>query len=60
MLLSGFISAKLGVYFCRRSLQGKPAWRHLAVNTGRENLVECGQGLKRGSYMVVGGILGGF
>ena len=39
MVLSGFISAILGSYFCRRSLQGKPAWKHLAVNTGKEKLV---------------------
>lgn len=60
MLLSGFISAILRFYSCRRSLQGKPARRHLAVSTGKENLVERGKGVKRGSYMVVGGILGGF
>lgn len=39
MILSGFISAILGLYFCRRSLQGKAAWKHLAVNTGKEKLV---------------------
>lgn len=60
MVLSGFISAILGFYFCRRSLQGKPAWRRLAVSTGKENLVECGEGLKRASYMMTGETLGDF
>lgn len=39
MVLSGFISAILDLYFCRRSLQRKPARKHLAVNTGKEKLV---------------------
>lgn len=38
MVLSGFISAILSLYFCR-SLQGKPEWEHLDVNTGKEKLV---------------------
>lgn len=45
--MSGFVSAILGLYFCKRSLQGKPAWRRLAVNTGKEKLLQCGKGLKR-------------
>lgn len=39
MVLSGFLSAILGLYFCRRSLQRKLAWKHLAVNTSKERLV---------------------
>lgn len=38
MVLSGFISAVLGLYFCR-SLQREPEWEHLDVNTGKEKLV---------------------
>lgn len=60
MVLSGSISAILGFYFCRRPLQGKLAWRHLAVNTGKETLVVRGKGLERASFMMVGGILGDF
>lgn len=66
MVLSGFISAILGLYFCRRSLQGKAAWKHLAVKSGKEKLVvsrewkgtekvePCGGGRNRERFLVIG------
>jgi len=39
MVLPGFISAILGLYCCRSSLQRKAAWKLLAVNTDKKNFI---------------------